>query len=130
MANPFTKAIKKHSGKDPSEESQVALGTPQAGDMGDDHHGFLESVIGLIDAGKINTAEPHSFINDDVYDGLSDELRGKTDLAIPNICSLLDRIMDLHHREEDNNSFEMKNLIETLWQTKERIEEHSDVFIF
>ena len=130
MTNPFAKAIKKHSGKDPSVAEQQRLGKPQAVSFSDDHSDFLNNIISLIDEGKIGTADPQSLINDDVYAGLSDELRAQTDKTIPNIVSLLERIMDLHAREEDNESFEMKSLIETLWQAKERIEKHADVFIF
>ena len=129
MTNPFAKAIKKHSGKDPSEAEQRRLGKPRAASLSDDHADFLKNIIRLIDAGKINTADMQSFINDDVYAGLSDELRAQTDKTIPNIVSLLERIMDLHAREEDNESFEMKSLIETLWQINERMGEH-DVFVF
>lgn len=130
MTNPFAKAIKKHSGKDPSEAEQQRLGKPRAASLSDEHTDFLKNLIDLIDAGKIDTKDSQSFINDEVYAGLADDVRAKTDQAIPNIITLLERIMDLHAREEDNASFEMKNLVETLWQAKERIEQHADVFIF
>ncbi|MBT3835064.1 hypothetical protein HOF56_02330 [Candidatus Peribacteria bacterium] len=130
MADDFAKAIKKHSGQDPSEEKQEQLGKPQAVQLTDEYENFLKTVISLIDDGKIDTKKPSSFINDDIYDSLDDELRAKTDQAIPNIASLLDRIMDFHAREEDDESVEMKGLIDMLWQSKQRIEEHADVFIF
>jgi hypothetical protein len=130
VKNPFAKALKKHSGRDPTELEQIALGTPRGESMSDEHKGFLATVLRLIDEGKIDTKEPMSFINDGVYRGLPDDLRAQTDRAIPNISSLLDHIMDLHVRPEDDQSFEMKNLIETLWQAKQRIEEKADVFIF
>jgi len=130
MPNPFAKAIKKHSGRDPKESDQVALGKPQKTVLQDDHASFLNEIIALIDSGKVDTKNPNSFINDDVYNGLPQELKAKADMGLPNIISLLERIMDLHAREESNESFEMKNLIDTLWQAKERIEKHADVFIF
>lgn len=130
MKNPFVKAIKKHSGKDPTESDQKDLGKPQGTALADEHANFLQTVLKLIDDGKIDLVNPQSVFNQDVYEGLSDELKAKTDQTLPNIISLLERIMDLHSRPEENESMEMKNLIETLWQAKQRIEEHADVFIF
>jgi hypothetical protein len=130
VSNPFAKAIKKHSGNDPSDAAQIALGTPRADGLSDEHTGFLKNLFTLIDKGKIDTKNPMSFVHEDVYGALPDDLRAKTDQAIPNICTLLERIMDLHARPEKNDSFEMKNLIETLWQAKQRIEDRADVFIF
>ena len=130
MADDFAKVIKKHSGKDPSEKEQEELGKPQATALSDEYENFLQTVISLIDEGKVDTKNPSSFINDDIYEGLDDELRAKTDQAIPNLASLLDRIMDFHSREESDESIEMKGLIDMLWQAKQRIEEHADVFIF
>lgn len=130
MTNPFTQALQKHTGKDLSTSKQEKLGKPQAAVLSDEHTNFLKTVIGLIDAGKIDTKFPQTFLHGAVYEGLSQEWKAKTDRAIPNIATLLERIMDLHARPEKDESFEMKNLIETLWQAKQRIEEHADVFIF
>ena len=130
MKNPFAKAIKKHSGKDPAESEQKELGKPVGAALADEHANFLQIVLKLIDDGKIDLVNPQSIFNQDVYDGLSDEWKARTDQALPNIISLLERVMDLHSRPEENESMEMKNLIETLWQAKQRIEEHADVFIF
>ena len=130
MSSHYAKAIKKHSGKDPSESRQKELGTPRAGDLSGDHSSFLKEILKLIDDGKIDLMHPHSFINDDVYKELNDEVKGMADRAIPNIISLLERVMDLHARDESNESIEMKNLIDALWQAKQRVEAHADVFIF
>ncbi len=130
MKNPFSKALKKHSGKDPSDADQKALGKPKAAALGDEHKDFLKEILGLIDAGTIDTKNTDTFVNEDVYKGLDLTMRAKVERAMPNIISLLERIMDLHARPEQDESFEMKNLIECLWQAKERIEKHADVFIF
>ena len=130
MPLPFIKLLKKHSSKDPTAGKEEGLGKPQAVSLTDEHSSFLDTVIKLIDDGKIDTKDPQSFIKSDVYNGLSDEWKAKTDQAVPNIITLLEHVMDLHSREEEDASAEMKNLIETLWQAKQRIEEHADVFIF
>ena len=130
MWNPFIRAIKEHSGKELSAGKEAELSKPKAASLTDEHSIFLNTVIRLLDEGKIDTKNPQSFIKSDVYDGLSDELKAKTDQTVPNIITILEHIMDLHARKEDNASEEMKSLIETLWQAKQRIEEHADVFIF
>lgn len=130
MPTPFAKAIAKHAGKELPVATQTKLGTPQGTNLQDEHVSFLKTVIGLIDTGKIDTKFPQTFLHVDVYEGLSPEWKAKTDRAIPNIATLLERIMDLHARPEKNESYEMKNLIEHLFQAKRRIEEHADVFTF
>jgi uncharacterized protein YktB (UPF0637 family) len=130
MTNPFAKLLKKHAAKEPSLEDQKRLGVPKETSLGGAHEDFLHTVLALIDQGKIDTKRPETFIKKAIYENLSQEWKAKVDMATPNIISLLERIMDLHARPENNASVEMKNLIETLWQAKERIESHADVFIF
>src|SRR3989344_8249022 len=109
---------------------QKRLGVPKPGALQEEHTDFLKEVIGLLDTGKIDTKFPMSFVHENVYKGLSQDWKAKVDMATPNIVSLLERIMDLHARPENDASAEMKNLIESLWQAKERIERQADVFIF
>lgn len=130
MPTPFFKAIQKHSGKDLPAATQTQLGIPQGTSLADEHASFLKTVITLVDGGKIDTKFPQTFLHSDVYESLLPEWKAKTDRVIPNIATLLERIMDLHARPEKDESYEMKNLIELLWQAKERIEQHADVFIF
>lgn len=109
---------------------QKRLGVPKPQFLQEEHTDFLREVITLLDTGKIDTKLPMTFIHENVYKGLSRDWKAKVDMATPNVVSLLERIMDLHARPENNESAEMKNLIETLWQAKERIERHADVFVF
>ena|SRR3989344_2215130 len=130
MTNPYLQSVEQHSGKDLPSGTEQTLGKPRAASFQDEHTRFLATVVKLIDAGKIDTKNPGSFIKADVYAGLSADWQKRVDLTTPNIITLLEHIMDLHLRPEKDESFEMKNLIETLWQAKQRIEEHVDVFIF
>src|SRR3989344_8231478 len=131
MPNPFARAIRIFTGNGPSEAEQKALTKPHKdGVLTDEHAAFIQTVLLLIDGGKIDTKNPQSFVRKSVYGPLPLELKRKIDLAIPNIITLLERIMDLHLRPENNDSYEMKNLIESLWLIKERIEREADVFIF
>ncbi len=126
----FLARFRKKEVSEPSLEDQKRLGIPKPTGLAQTHEKFLKEVIVLIGQGQIDTKFPETFIHQPVYRGLSPEWRAKVDMATPNIISLLERIMDLHARPENDASVEMKNLIETLWQAKERIEQHADVFIF
>ena len=131
MQNPFTKAIKAHSGKGPSTEAQKELGkTHEDSVLTGEYTVFIQTLLTLLDQGKIDTKDTQSFIHAGVYRDLPLDLKAKVDLAIPNIVSLLERIVDLHVRPEKDDSFEMKSLIDSLWLVKERIEKDADVFIF
>ena len=130
MTTPYSKALEKHSGKDLSASLQHALSKPRETSLEEEHGTFLKTVIGLIDSHTIDMKNSASLRKEAVYRTLSPEWQRKVDLAVPNIITLLERIMDLHARPEKNESIEMKNLIETLWQAKQRIEEHADVFVF
>src|SRR3989338_3500418 len=129
MQNPLAKFLKKGA-KEPSLAEQQQLGVPQATHLDEVHTAFLTEVLALLDQKKIDTQRPETFIHQSVYDGLSPEWKSKVDMVVPNIISLLGRIMDLHARPENDASHEMKNLVDTLWQAKERIESHADVFVF
>ena len=129
MLNPLAKFLKKGAAE-PSLKEQERLGVPQATPLTDAHTDFLKEVLRLLDQKKIDIKRPETFIHQSVYDGLSPEWKTKVDMVVPNIISLLERIMDLHARPENDASHEMKNLVDTLWQAKERIESHADVFVF
>ena len=130
MTTPYSKALQKHSGTELPAALQKSLSTPREISLEREHGTFLKTVIGLIDAHTIDMKNSASLRKEAVYRTLSPEWQRKVDLAVPNIITLLERIMDLHARPEKNESIEMKNLIETLWQAKQRIEKHADVFVF
>ena len=130
MANPYAQSMKQHSGKDLPPGAEQELGKPRAASFQDEHARFLQTVIGLIDSGTIDIKNSRSVLKEKVYEKLSAEWKKRVDLTVPNLITLLERIMDLHVRPEKDESVEMKNLIETLWQAKQRIKEHIDVFLF
>ena len=110
MTNPFARALRIFAGKGPSEEAQKELTkTHKDNVLTDEHAAFIQTVLRLLDEKKIDTKNVKSFVNESVYQSLSLMLKAKVDLAIPNIISLLERIMDLHMRPENYNSYEIKN---------------------
>ena len=130
MSDDFTQAIRQHGDKELPVEDQAKLGKTQGTSLGDEHAGFLDLVMKLIDDGVIDLSDPTSFIKLDIYEECDDAMKGKIDQATPNIISFLDKIIRLHASDEPSESFEMKGLIEALWQAKERIEKDVDVFVF
>jgi hypothetical protein len=130
MRQDFAQAMEKHRGQDLPQGTQEQLGKPREANLEEEHARFLTLVLQLIDAKKIDTVRPETFVKEEIYRTLSEDLQGKVDLAVPNIISLLERIMDLHARPEKDASLEMRSLIESLWLAKERIEQQADVFIF
>jgi hypothetical protein len=123
----FTNALQQH--QDLPLEDQKKAGQAIGGKMGDEHESFLKNLIKLLDAKEIDTLNPQSFLKQDVYDGMSDEWKGKTDLALVNIVDEVRRIEDFFRsKETPNASPHLQTMIEHLWQMKQRIEDHYDVF--
>ena len=119
-------------GKTPlSEKKQKAAGAPLQGTLSNDHKQFLETIKQLIASGEINVNEPKTFLKKDVYEGLSEEWKEKSDLALSNIATLLRQMHEFYVRTDTpNESPQYRTMIEQLWEMKQRIEEHYDVFKF
>lgn len=90
---------------------------------------FLDILMKLVDKGTINLYQPGTLINREVYDGVSEEAKGKAD---QNALNMLPRIRDIHALMKSNPepSFQIQNMVESLRQQKERLEEvGGDLFI-
>lgn len=125
----FHAILKKH-GKI-SEQAQVALGKAKDEKMTKKHSDFLRELLALIDGGKINPMDPESFINKKIYDTMPQEWKAKVDLGLFNMANEIQRISEFYHsKETPNASPELQNMIEHLWQMKQRIEEKYDAFKF
>lgn len=121
MANPATL----------SDEEQKKAGAPLGGDMGEEHKHFAESVSKMLEDGTINVDKPETFLNQSVYDGLEDEWKTKTDLTMVNVASLLRHIHEFYRSKQTPDACpQLANMIEQLWEMKQRIEVHADVFKF
>ena len=117
--------------KDLTDDEQQKAGTPVAGSIGDDEKSFAEIVFGLVDSGEIDPHDPLTFVKQDVYEGLDEEWKDKTDLALVNLGNQLQLIYDfMIDPSFTNDSPQLHTMIEQLWQMKQKIEEHHDVFKF
>lgn len=115
-----------------TEEQQKKAGQPIAGDMDDEHKNFCKTVAGLLDSGAIDVTKPESFLNQNVYDGMPDEWKAKTDMIMLNVATLLDHIYGFYKSKQTPDACpQLANMIEQLWEMKQRIEGHGyDVFKF
>jgi hypothetical protein len=117
--------------KDMPVDAQKKAGQAQGDDMDDEHKQFLALVIGMLDRKQIDVYKPETFLKKDVYDSLSEEWKSKVDVAMLNIALQLRQIEWFYRsKTTPNASPELQNMIEHLWQMKQRIEDHYDVFVF
>ncbi|UPA22119.1 hypothetical protein K8942_03585 [Candidatus Peribacteria bacterium] len=125
----FAQSIKDHENL--PEDQQKKAGQAISGKMGAEHEEFLKTILKLLDEKQIDTTNPHSFINTKIYDGMPQDWKGKTDLALINIAHLMRLIEEFYKsKQTPNESPHLQQMIEELWQMKQRIEEKYDVFKF
>jgi hypothetical protein len=116
---------------DMSEADQKRAGQPVIGDMGDEEKSFCVTITKLFESGAIDVTKPESFLNKDVYDRLDPEWKTKTDLSIGNIAILLNHIYGFYKSKQTPDACpQLATMIKQLWEMKQRIEIHADVFKF
>lgn len=117
--------------KELTQQQEQSAGTPVSGKLGAKYSTFLRDLFALIDKGDIRTDEPQTFLNQEVYEKLSEEWRDKTDLALINIANQL-RLIDSFRKDTNtpDESPQLQTMVEQLWQMKQRIEDEHDVFKF
>ncbi len=116
---------------DMSEAAQVKAGAPITGDMGDEHKRFAVTIATMLENGSIDVTKPETFLNASVYESLDEQLKGKVDIALVNIASLLGHIYNFYRSKQTPDACpQLATMIEQLWEMKQRIEDHADVFIF
>lgn len=114
-----------------SEEDQKKAGLAASGSIRQDHKEFIERCIQLIDSGEIDLMVPTSCLNTEVYEALDEEWKDKTDIALTNIIDQLRLIAEFwKSKNTPDESPQLDTMVEQLWQMKQRIEEHHDVFKF
>jgi len=125
----FSDAIAKHANF--SEKKQKEISKAVAGKMKKAHTDFLKELLALIDAKQIDPLVPESFINKKVYDKMPLEWKGKVELGLFNMAHQIQNIVEFYRSSETPDaSPELENMIEHLWQMKQRIEEKYDAFKF
>ncbi|MEK7528211.1 MAG: hypothetical protein AAB592_00390, partial [Patescibacteria group bacterium] len=90
---------------------------------------FLNLIVKLVEAQKINLYTPSSLINLPVYNNLSMEQKGKVDFDAVNLLTTVRNIYNLwsvDHRP----TFQIQNMVQQVRLLKERLEQISgDVYV-
>ncbi len=111
------------------DETQRRLNAPLTGlQLSLEESEFLQNILNLVEQKTIDLHRPSSILNDAVYTNLSEEAKG---LADQNAVLMLARVRDIVdlQRVHPEPSYQMKNLLDTLIATKNRLEAHEDLFI-
>ena len=125
----YVHTMGKHT--DLSEADQKKAGAPMTGDMDQEHKDFVQTISTLLESGEIDVTNPESFLHKDIYEKLEPEWKTKTDLNMPNIAILLSHIYDFYKSKQTPDACpQLAQMIEQLWEMKQRIEVHADVFKF
>ncbi len=114
-----------------SDDAQKKAGKAMGSDMSDEHKNFTKTISALLEEGKIDVLRPQTFLNQAVYQTLPEEVKGKVDLLVVNMATLLSHIYDFYKSKETPDACpQLATMIEQLWEMKERIEKDDDVFVF
>ncbi|OGJ60037.1 hypothetical protein A2635_02560 [Candidatus Peribacteria bacterium RIFCSPHIGHO2_01_FULL_51_9] len=114
-----------------STEEQKQAGKPSQGKMSEEHKKFLQTVIALIDSGQIDPYAPESLLNKQIYDSLDEPDQGKIDQALLNIADMVRMIEEFFRSTETpDESPQLQEMIDYLWQIKQRAEKVHDIFKF
>ena len=93
------------------------------------HEDFLKPLMDKIEKGEINVHTPQTLFNHAVYDKLSENEQEQADLTAINLMSMIRQIEYLW-KNDKSATFQIQNLVETVFQMKSRFEEkHGDVYI-
>lgn len=125
----FYKAVA--DAKDLTHEDQKKAGTPVSGSIGTEHRDFLKTLTKMLEAGELDPYQPKSLLNMKVYETLDEIWTDKTDMILDNVARQLQLIANfLASAETPAESPQLQTMVEQLWQSKQQIEEHYDVFKF
>ena len=93
------------------------------------HEDFLKILIKKLKSKELDIHNIQSLYNKSVYEKLGDEEKEATDLTAVNLMSIIRQIEQLWEIEK-KPTFQIQNLVETVFQMKTKFEEkHGDVYI-
>lgn len=125
------KEIEKYKDAIVDQKTQRNLNKPLTDNTGfnEGHEEFLKMLIEKLDKKEIDPYNAQTLYNKAVYDRLSEEEKEETDLTAQNIMGIVRQIEKLWELEQ-KPTFQIQNLVETVFQMKSKFEEkHGDVYI-
>ena len=123
--------IKKYENLIIDPEMQKMLNKPVEDSTGFNagHEDFLKMLVDKLENGELNVYNPETLFNRAVYDKLPEHDQEQTDMTAVNLMSVIRQLESLW-KIEKKATFQIQNLVETVFQMKLRFEEkHGDVFI-
>lgn len=122
---------------DPKTQQQLNQPLQDETGFNEGHEEFLKMLIGKLGSGELNPHKIETLYNRPVYEKLNEEEQEKADLTGHNLMSVIRQIEKLWEIEkpalnkaEGKPSFQIQNLVETVFQMKSKFEEkHGDVYI-
>ncbi len=124
-------AILKKANVEISPQTQETLNKPLEHPQGIDEKdkALLTMLAEKIEKGEIKLYTPNSLFNHAVYDKLSEEDKGRSELDAFNMLSTVREIYKLWQAGQ-RNTYQLENLVHKMRVTKERLEEiGGDIFI-
>jgi hypothetical protein len=113
-------------------ETQIMLNKPLPHpdkSLEKEHEGFLMTLIGKLGSGELDPLNAQTLYHREVYDALGEAEKEKADLTAVNLMSIIRQIEKLW-KTEKKPTFQLQNLVETVWQMKSGFEEeHGDVYV-
>lgn len=129
MPNDFTRTMA--SAAPLSEDEQRQMTQASHSPMPGQHREFIQQILQRIAEERIDPLKPDTLLNAEIYGSLSQEWKAKVDGALLNIATQLQHIIEFYKsKHTPDESIELETMIEHLWEMKQRIEEHVDVFVF
>jgi hypothetical protein len=123
--------IEQHKDTIVDTQTQQTLNKPLEDKTGfnEGHEDFLKDLIKKLEDKVLDTHDINTLYNKPVYEELSEEKMEATDVASFNIMSIIRQIEQLWNLEH-KATFQIQNLVETVFQMKSKLEEkHGDVLI-
>jgi hypothetical protein len=110
---------------------QAELNKPLVDQTGfnEGHEEFLKMLIRKLEDKTLDPHNTDTLYNHDIFDKLAEEEQEKASLTAVNLMSLIRQIEKLWNLDQ-KATFQIQNLVETVFQTKSRFEEkYGDVYI-
>lgn len=123
--------IQKYQDHIVDQQTQKRLNQPLKDETGfnEGHEEFLKILIKKIEGGVLNPFDVKTLYNTSVYENLNEEEKEAADLTALNIVAIIRQIEKLWKLEQ-KATFQVQNLVETVFQMKSKFEEqHGDVYI-
>lgn len=113
---------------DPATQSMLNKPMAYSSGLTPEEQALLDLIKQKVEEGRIQLYSPSSLLNTAVYDALPPAAKGKADQNAVLFIGKIRQILDLEKISREP-TYQLKQLISDLNQSKKRLEEHGDLFI-